>query len=302
MMTLPDSRFKGVYSALLRLKIEEYLISNEFSYLCLELDIDQIWSECKRAIHSQSSVAVLVPGYTGYAKDALLFFLEILFSQHKNQFNIIISKILNDFQLWKKQNIDYSRVYEKLNEIGIIITPISKLTEIIENSKNDSTDEHEESTLSKDIFIAHGHDNELKLEVERILYHLELNPIILHRQPDQGQVTIEKFEKHSETCNHAIILLSPDDVGAKNSEDDIDSDLLTRARQNVIFEMGYFFGKLGRDKVIVLNKGVDELPSDYIGILYKPVNSSNNWRMDLINALIDQGYHFTIVQISKASR
>jgi predicted nucleotide-binding protein len=55
-------------------------------------------------------------------------------------------------------------------------------------------------------------------------------------------------------------------VVAPNATD----DEKRRARQNVVFEMGYFYGKLDRVKgrVIALVKGPIELPSDLSGIVW----------------------------------
>ncbi len=106
----------------------------------------------------------------------------------------------------------------------------------------------------------------MKLSVARMLEQLGLHPIILHEKEDQGRTVIEKFIDHAGSLGAAIVLLSPDDriEGA-------DHNIMHRARQNVIFELGYFLGALGRDRVIALHK-VDpnlEMPSDYIGVLFK---------------------------------
>ena len=151
---------------------------------------------------------------------------------------------------------------------------------------------------NKKIFIVHGHDENLKGQVEQFLGLLNLEPIILHKQADQGLTIIEKFEKHSDV-SFAVVLLTPDDAGGKlkkptswgfiGSEMEIESKT-TRARQNVIFEFGYFLGKLGRPKVCGLYcKGV-ELPSDYDGVLYTEVDDVGNWRIKLFKELKAAGF------------
>lgn len=106
---------------------------------------------------------------------------------------------------------------------------------------------------SKKVFIVHGRDDSKKYELFGFLYDRGLEPIILHEQVNNGQTIIEKIESSSDVAC-AIILLTPDDVGKlKDSE----SALKTRARQNVIFEAGYFMGKLGRNRTILLS-GVEE--------------------------------------------
>lgn len=129
---------------------------------------------------------------------------------------------------------------------------------------------------NKKVFVVHGHDTELKNDVELFLKSIHLEPIVLHRQLDEGMTVIEKFEKHSDV-NYAIILLTPDDVGfpideAEKSEEDRDIEF--RARQNVIFEFGYFVGKLCRKNVCCIYKKGVQLPSDLNGLIYKQVDKT----------------------------
>jgi predicted nucleotide-binding protein len=71
---------------------------------------------------------------------------------------------------------------------------------------------------------------------------IELEAIILHEQPDQGLTIIEKFETYASQVGFAVVLLTPDDLGGPASA----PAQSARARQNVIFELGYFVGKLAR--------------------------------------------------------
>ena len=130
--------------------------------------------------------------------------------------------------------------------------------------------------FNNEIFIVHGHDDKSKNELDIILKEMGLNPIILHRQADQGQTVIEKFEKHS-NVGFAFILLTPDEVSylsSQEKEDDNKRIKEYRARPNVIFEFGYFVGKLTRKRVCCLYTGNVRLPSDINGLLYKKFNNS----------------------------
>lgn len=120
-----------------------------------------------------------------------------------------------------------------------------------------------------DVFIAHGHDEGAKHKVARIIEHLGLKVIILDEQADRGLTVIEKFERHSKNVGFAVVLFTPDDQGKSVKED----DLKPRARQNVVFELGYFVARLGRKRVCLLRKGDVEIPSDYKGVLYTPGES-----------------------------
>ena len=113
-------------------------------------------------------------------------------------------------------------------------------------------------------FIVHGHDGEAKLALKNYIQNtLRMEePVILSERASGGLTIIEKFEKYSEDCNIIFVLLTPDDLYTEDGK--------SRARQNVILEMGYFLGKLGRKsgRVILLYKGNLELPNDISGLVY----------------------------------
>ena len=134
---------------------------------------------------------------------------------------------------------------------------------------------------SRDVFIVHGHNTALKESVARFLEKLALKPVILHEQPNMGRTVIEKFEAHS-VVGFAVVLLTPDDIGGAASAPD---RLQPRARQNVVLELGYFIGKLGRARVCALYAGDVEIPSDIHGVLYVPYDSSGGWRFKLASEI-----------------
>jgi predicted nucleotide-binding protein len=137
-----------------------------------------------------------------------------------------------------------------------------------------------------EVFIVHGQDSAAKTEVARFVEKLGLKAVILHEQTNEGQTIIEKFEKHASAAGFAIVLLTPDDVGSPKGSS---ADLKPRARQNVILELGYFFAKLGRDKVCALNWPGVELPSDIQGIVYIPHNVHDGWRLPLAREMKKAG-------------
>lgn len=130
--------------------------------------------------------------------------------------------------------------------------------------------------FSNEVFIVHGHDDQSKADLETLLKELGLEPIVLHRKPDQGQTIIEKFEKHSQV-GYAFVLLTADEIAYLASQEEKPDDERikeVRARPNVIFEFGYFVGKLGRPRVCCLYKGNVTVPSDISGLLYNKFNMS----------------------------
>ena len=138
---------------------------------------------------------------------------------------------------------------------------------------------------SRKVFVVHGHDNEMKEAVARFLERIDFEPIILHEQANVGDTIIEKFERNSDVC-YAVVLLSPDDVGAARNKP---AELQPRARQNVVFELGYFIGRLSRARVCPLVRGPLESPSDIHGVAYVPFDGEN-WKIHLVKELKYLGF------------
>lgn len=137
--------------------------------------------------------------------------------------------------------------------------------------------------VGKNVFIVHGRDDKPKLELARMLEKLGFNVVILSEQPDKGRTIIEKLEQETIDIGYAFVILTPDDVGMERGlfekmsaepEKYRDVGLCYRARQNVALELGYFVGKIGRNRVCCLYKGDVELPSDIHGVLFKKFDKS----------------------------
>ncbi len=111
----------------------------------------------------------------------------------------------------------------------------------------------------------------------RFVEAFDLEAIILHEQADGGKTIIEKVEAFSEV-GFAIILHTADDVGNSKTAHGKDGALHDRSRQNVVFEHGYFVGKLGRGRVVALVKGNVEIPSDLHGVVYTPMDEHDAWK------------------------
>jgi predicted nucleotide-binding protein len=135
-------------------------------------------------------------------------------------------------------------------------------------------------TASSEVFIVHGHDEAMKQSVARFIEKSGLKTVILSEQPDHGKTVIEKFEKFASVSAYAIVLLSPDDFGGTDA-----AALNRRARQNVILELGYFIGRLGRERVCAIKRGEVELPSDILGIVWKSFDSHDGWKLALYREL-----------------
>lgn len=127
-----------------------------------------------------------------------------------------------------------------------------------------------------EVFIVHGHGEAHLHSLARLVKTLTgRDPVILREQPNQGRTIVEKFETHAARCSFALVLLTADDIGRAVD----DSKEQARARQNVVFEAGYFVGLLGRANVVLLYEEGVELPSDLSGVLY--VELTSGWQTEV---------------------
>ena len=169
---------------------------------------------------------------------------------------------------------------------------LNKLDSFVQRSvfryKEDETNIiHSRSFDPKKIFVVHGNNETVKQTVARTLVNIGLNPIILAELPDKGRTVIEKFENEGNDVGFAVVLLTADDKGRKNKARTMQS----RARQNVVFEMGYFMALLGRERVmLLLQPGVEE-PSDLKGVVYTPLDKDCAWKYSLIKEMKACGYN-----------
>jgi predicted nucleotide-binding protein len=113
------------------------------------------------------------------------------------------------------------------------------------------------------VFIIHGHDEAKWRELRDLLEKkLKLKTVVLKEEPGAGETLIRKFEEYADDCCYAFALLTPDDLIRKTSEEEY-----SQARPNVLFEMGWFYGRFGPSRLCILKKSTTEIPSDLDGIV-----------------------------------
>jgi predicted nucleotide-binding protein len=139
-------------------------------------------------------------------------------------------------------------------------------------------------TSERKVFIVHGQDEGPREAVARFLERIGFEPVILHEQPNKGRTIITKFREEAADVGFAVVLMTPDDHGGKQS-----ADTGPRARQNVVFELGFFIGALGPARVAALVKGDVEKPSDFEGVVYISLDQGH-WKIDLAKELKAAGF------------
>ena len=162
-----------------------------------------------------------------------------------------LEALLNKRSMQDQYNVFYSFAFTKLNYY--------KTIDICVHNETD-TDAH---ANNKKVFIIYGHNEAKRRELKELLQKLGLQPVVLPEQPDLGQTIIEKFEKCASDCSYAFAILTPDDNVVKEKYS------YFQARPNVIFELGWFYSRLGRKRVCVLDQIRDNVNifSDLQGIM-----------------------------------
>jgi predicted nucleotide-binding protein len=138
-----------------------------------------------------------------------------------------------------------------------------------------------ETSESRKVFIVHGNDEEKKEAVAEFLTNMELEPVILHEQPNHAETLIEKFEHDSDVA-FAIIILTGDDYGYPKGKPE---ESKPRPRQNVVFELGFLLGRLPGLRVCALHEDGLELPSEYQGAVFIPYDAGGVWKLLIARAM-----------------
>lgn len=169
----------------------------------------------------------------------------------------------------------------RTESLGKQITILNGLLEVLQTEitlDNPETVRITYTPSGQRTFLVHGRDESVLDGTARFLEKLGVPTTILHEQPDQGRTIIEKFVDHSDVA-FAVVLLTPDDRGGLANA--AFEEQRPRARQNVMFELGYFIGKLGRNRVCALYREGVDIPSDYAGVLFVPLDDNGAWKLKL---------------------
>lgn len=145
---------------------------------------------------------------------------------------------------------------------------------------NNTTDESFKKESSK-VFIVHGHDTNVRNEVELFVRSIGYEPIVLCKRADKGDTIIEKIEREAKDVCYAIVIYTSCDLG----RDKNDEDLKPRARQNVVFEHGFMCARLGRARVCALLEEGVEQPGDLKGVIYKPLDAAGAWKFQIADEM-----------------
>jgi predicted nucleotide-binding protein len=182
----------------------------------------------------------------------------------------LVESLIGD--LHRIGSLEQERVAEKMRSIRVVLQNELKIVDV-------PPSEHK-------VFMVHGHDGAAREGVARFLEQIGLEPVILHERANKGRTLITKFREESADIGFAVVLMTPDDHGAEADA----PATRRRARQNVVFELGFFIGKFGPRRVAALVKGALERPSDIDGVVYINLDDGGGWKQQLGRELQAAGF------------
>ena len=154
------------------------------------------------------------------------------------------------------------------------------------------------SDVRRRVFVVCGTDGEMKQAVTISLTKLKLVPVVMCEEPSQGRKIVEHFQEYSDV-GFAVVLLSPDDSVYVKDEPSTKRKL--RPRQDVVFELGFLLGKLGKGNVLVFFRECSnlEIPTDFEGIKVVAFDDRDSWKLALLRELTNCGYNVDADRILK---
>lgn len=182
---------------------------------------------------------------------------------------------------------DFVKIYQReiTGKIGYLESLVERMPLLPEIMEKQSVMETTDRKDSHRIFIVHGHDSDLRTQVENFVRQLDYEPIVLFKRPSMGGTIIEKIEREAGDVAFAIVLYTACDLGNDKTKVVSMTDLNSRARQNVVFEHGYMCALLGRSRVCaVVEEGV-EIPGDLSGVVYVPYDDKGQWRLNVVREM-----------------
>jgi Predicted nucleotide-binding protein containing TIR -like domain len=146
------------------------------------------------------------------------------------------------------------------------------------------------ASAKRRVLVISGSDDAMKQALTKALTKLLLVPVVLCEEPGHGRKIVERFSADYADVGLAVVLLSPDDYVFAKTEQSTKRKL--KPRQDVVFELGYLLGKLGKDRVLAFYREADNFEGriDFEGITTSPFDALGSWKLALLHGLADNGY------------
>jgi len=191
------------------------------------------------------------------------------------------------FMLLKSEQVDYfldslSKLINNFLPIGTTVIKEEVVPEVIPDIPwgKDNKEKVQDTNMGntkKRVFIVHGHNTDVRNQVELLLTQLGYDPIVLFKEASMSRTIMEKLESESKDSCYSVVLYTKCDEGRVKGA----TEFNPRARQNVVFEHGYMCAKFGRDHVCALVEDGVEVPGDLSGVIFIPYDNGGVWRYEI---------------------
>jgi predicted nucleotide-binding protein len=149
--------------------------------------------------------------------------------------------------------------------------------------------EESSSVVRRRVLVVCGTDDEMKRAVTNALTKLQLVPVVMCEEPSQGRKIVEHFSDYVDV-GFAVVLLSPDE--SLYDKDELPTKRKLRPLQDVVFELGFLLGKLGKGNVLVFQRecGNFESPTNFEGLKVTAFDDRDSWKLALVRELTNSRY------------
>jgi len=135
--------------------------------------------------------------------------------------------------------------------------------------------------LNCGIFVVHGDLQPTVNTINAFMDDLGIQLQALPAHPERAKGLVNSLEKNPD-ASFALVLLGHDDAVALRRSA---ADASAGVRSGIVFELGYFVGRLGLKRVCVLYTGGTETFISDHGIQFLPIDSGNGWQLQLARHL-----------------
>ena len=142
--------------------------------------------------------------------------------------------------------------------------------------------------LGRNVYVVHGRDCAFVEPVVAYLEAIGLHPILLVDTSRSDRNLVERFENFASQAYAVVLLAAENDAAARAATD----PGLRRLRPDaqLIFQLGYLIGKLGRRYVSALHREDLELPAELSSVLAIPMDDIGIWKFGLLRDLVAAGF------------
>jgi len=149
-----------------------------------------------------------------------------------------------------------------------------------------------DTSKSGQVCVTYGRDQIMNRQVVSLIKELGIRPIVM-QDKKHNTIPLAQFHNTYPGISFVIAILSADDWVYPKSGKPGEAKIF--ADQKVVFHLGYWIGKLGRDKVFALfyDQRSFRWPTEHFDVIYTPLDRNDAWKKELKKRLTQSGITIT---------